>query len=249
MANNAATSWKRTSHNSNIVGSIGTTSDADYYKYTFSANDVVSFSATTAGSSHLALSLYNSAGTLLYDEKGVGTELGNNSGIFAYKISSAATYYVRVTTSNATTGSYTLSTDLAAASPPPVTSLGYDYYSFAVTNGQPLSIGIKSLTAGSLDFDLVNDADVVMASGVPGTTNFDKAQTFTPAATGTWFVRVTSSTTPDYQLTVTRGTALDTEVNDSSGSAQSLLGNVTLAQSPAVATKIGISSSQPPANC
>ncbi|MFL5331188.1 MAG: reprolysin-like metallopeptidase [Gemmataceae bacterium] len=219
-ANNVSGTWKRATYNSTITGSIGTTTDADYFKYHFTTGDVFSAAVTSGGNSHVAIALYNAAGTLLYNEKGVSTSFGNNSAMYAYDIVTTGDYYVKVSTVNATAGTYTLSTNLATSVTPPIPASGYDYYSFTVTAGQPLALGLKGLTAGTLSFDLLDANGVLAVSGSTGSANFDQTIGFTPSSSGTWFARVGATSNSDYQVLVARGAFIDSETNDSFATAE-----------------------------
>lgn len=224
-ANNAAAVWKRVNYTSQVSGSIASTSDVDYYKYTLAAGDNLAVNLTSSSGGDLSVAFYNAAGTLLFDDKGSTDAFGNNSAMFGYNIATAGAYYVRVSSVNSTTGTYSMTTSLSTSVAPPTPTAGTDVFSFPVTAGQPLSLGIEGLTAGVLDVALLDAGGAVMATGAAGPTNFDKALSFTPASTGTWFARITGDGNVDFQLVLNRGAAQDTEANDSFATAQALTNN------------------------
>ncbi|MBX7103175.1 MAG: pre-peptidase C-terminal domain-containing protein [Gemmataceae bacterium] len=222
---NASSVWKRVNYNATSTGSIGSVGDVDFVKYTLAAGDMFTATATSGGSADLAFALFNSAGTLLFDEKGLSDAYGLNSGLYGYRVATAGDYFVRVSGINSTTGSYTLNVDLSSTVTPPAPATGLDYFAFAVTAGQPFALGIDGLSAGTLNVDLVDASNTVLLSATAGTSNFDKVMTYLPAATGTLYARVTGAANVDYQLAITRGLAQDAETNDSFATAQIMLNN------------------------
>ncbi len=77
-----------------------------------------------------------------------------------------------------------------------------------------------------MTLELRDSADVVVATGVGGSTNLDMViNNFTAAAAGTYYARVTATTNVPYNLVVTRNAAFDTEANDTFATSQPIGGN------------------------
>lgn len=220
-ANNASSAWRRINYNATVAGSISSNTDVDFYRFFFNAGDVVSATATSSGGADLAVAFFSTTGQL-YDEKGVSDALGSNSAMYSYSIPTTGSYFVRVSGINGTTGPYSLSVDLGSSIPPPAATPGLDFYSFAATAGQPLSLGLDQFGAGTVSLELVDATNTVLATGVAGSTTFDRTLNFVPTATGTLYARVAGTPGVDYQLAVARGAALDAEPNSSFGLAQPL---------------------------
>lgn len=217
--------WRRVNYNSAVNGSIGSATDVDFIKYTFTAGDLVHATVTSGGTADTALAFFNAAGTLLFDEKGVSDAYGANSAMYGYRIPASGDYFFRVSSTASTTGSYSLSVDLSASTPPPAPAVGYDYYSFAVNAGEPLTLGVDALAAGALNVELLDAGNVLLSTGLAGATNIDRVLSYVPTATGTLYARVSGTANVDYQLMLSRGAALDTEANNSFATAQLLGGN------------------------
>ncbi|MBN9522630.1 VCBS repeat-containing protein, partial [bacterium] len=85
------------------------------------------------------------------------------------------------------------------------------------------SISVRLNTTPSVRLEVQDAVGNVVATATRGPTNYDRGLTFTPAAGGTYYVRVfgTNATTP-YTLVATRAAAFDAEANDSAATAQPL---------------------------
>jgi hypothetical protein len=100
-----------------------------------------------------------------------------------------------------------------------------DYYSFTATAGEPTSIILKNLSGGGTGLSLEDGSGAVLATGAGGAANFDLGiANFVPAATGTYYVRVSGAPAATYSLVVTKGAAFGTEANDNFATAQSIDG-------------------------
>ena len=199
--------------------SIATDGDEDYFAIQVTPmNDVTILRAVSTGSTDIVGYLFNSGGTELASDDNSGTDM--NFDVSA-RITTAGTYYVRVTSSGTATGGYALTVTTtsseygnAIASATPVvsgtaisgnidTGTNEDYFSIQLAEGDML----RATTTGSLD----TVGTILNSGGDPLATddnsgagmNFDVSY-MTPSA-GTYYVRVVSegSATGRYTLTVT----------------------------------------------
>src|SRR5262249_44728739 len=101
-----------------------------------------------------------------------------------------------------------------------------DFYSFTLAAGDTATVALQSLTVGAVEVRLVNAAGQTLAQGVAGATNLTRRiNNFNATAAGTYFLSVTGATNTDYNLVVTRNADFDTEGNNTTTAAQSLLSN------------------------
>ncbi len=102
-----------------------------------------------------------------------------------------------------------------------------DFYKFTAAAGERTTVALTALTgsAAGLTLQVLDGSGTVLATGSAGATNVDRLATFTPAATGTYYARLaTSSGAVTYSLVVTRNAAFDAEPNDSFATAQDISG-------------------------
>ena len=210
--------------------SIATERDQDYFSIQVTPmNDVTILRAVSTGSTDIVGYLYDSGGDQLAIDDNSGTDM--NFAVSA-RITTAGTYYVRVTSSGTATGGYALTVTTtsseygnAIASATPVvsgtaisgnidTGTNEDYFSIQLAEGDML----RATTTGSLD----TVGTILNSGGDPLATddnsgagmNFDVSY-MTPSA-GTYYIRVTSkgSATGRYTLTVTFIAADDDHGNE-----------------------------------
>ena len=200
-------------------GNIATDGDEDYFAIQVTPmNDVTILRAVSTGSTDIVGYLYDSGGTELAIDDNSGTDM--NFDVSA-RITTAGTYYVRVTSSGTATGGYALTVTItsseygnAIASATPVvsgtaisgnidTGTNEDYFSIQASGKGML----RAKTTGSLDTvgTILNSGGDTLATddNSGASTNFDVSY-MTPSA-GTYYVRVASSGTATgrYTLTVT----------------------------------------------
>ena len=120
-ATNFSTSWKAVNYRTQTQGQISPGSDADVFRYELAAGDRVSFVVSAAGALDARVSLLNASGQVVAVDDGtsVFTGAGGSSAIYSFLVGTAGTHYVRVASSNGSTGAYTLTAHLAAAGLPP----------------------------------------------------------------------------------------------------------------------------------
>src|SRR5439155_338749 len=91
--------------------------------------------------------------------------------------------------------------------------------------GEAAAVAVTALGAGSLNVELRNGSDAILATGVGGASNLTTAIShFVPATTGTYYVRITGDSNVPYSVVVTRNAAFGSEPNDTFATAQSLDG-------------------------
>lgn len=96
-----------------------------------------------------------------------------------------------------------------------------DYYAFTLGAGQRTTI---AAVGGVGTLQLRNSSDVVIATGVGGSTNVtSEINNFQVAAAGTYYITVSGGGA--YNLLVTRGAAFDTHPNQSMATAQNITGS------------------------
>lgn len=208
-ANNFASGWRRVNYASDVAGTVST-SDTDFFRYDFAAGDLVTVNASAAAGVETRVALLSAAGTVLAAEDGTSTGPGTSSPIYAYRIATGGTYYLRVQ-ANSGSGSYVAQVRLSTMLPLPAV----DYYSVTLAAGERISVAALVATAGTLNVELRDGADGVLASGTTGATNLTKEiAPFAAPAAGTYYLRVNASQGLDYRLVIVRGGAFDTETND-----------------------------------
>ena len=217
-----------------VTGSIDPATDRDYFSIIVSGSGTLR--ASTTGSTDTIGHLYDSDGMELATDDNTGTD-GNFD--FSHNITAAGTYYIRVTGS--TTGAYSLSVAFdkhgdTRATATPVTSgtavtgeinpdTDEDYFSIIVSRTGIL----RASTTGSTDTigHLYDSDGMELATddntGTDGNFNFSHSIT----AAGTYYVRVTSSSTGSYSLTVT----FATDHGDTRATATSITSGVAVAGS------------------
>jgi hypothetical protein len=98
-----------------------------------------------------------------------------------------------------------------------------DYYSFSANPGDVISAALKNLAGTGTNVFLEDEAGAVLATGVGGSTNYERGIRSFPITTcGTYYLRVSGTVGATYNLVVTRNAAFDTEANDTIATAQSL---------------------------
>src|SRR5262249_41948432 len=99
-----------------------------------------------------------------------------------------------------------------------------DFYAFTLAAGDTATVALQSLTGGAVEVRLVNSAGQTLAQGIAGATNLTRRiNNFSATAADTYFLSVTGATNTDYNLVVTRNADFDTEGNNTTAVAQSLL--------------------------
>jgi hypothetical protein len=162
-ANNASGAWRSVGFTTTGTGTI-TSGDTDLYAYSFSVGDVVNFVTQSTSSLAPQSALLNSVGTViaLDDGTGISGGAGGSSPILGYVITTAGTYYHRVT-GGSTTGSYIRNVGHSTTTPPTVAAPGEDYYAFTLAAGVPVSLALKNLSTGTLDVTILDGTNAVVA--------------------------------------------------------------------------------------
>ncbi len=95
-----------------------------------------------------------------------------------------------------------------------------DYYSVDLAASQPATIVLADLVDAGVEFELLDSAETVLATGTGGVIS-----NFEVPANGTYYIRVFGDVRHDYNLVVSVDAAFDTEPNDTQDTAQPLAGN------------------------
>jgi hypothetical protein len=210
-ANDATSAWRAAQYASSTTASAGA-GDNDYYRFQFTAGDVVTLQAkATGGAADLALALFNSAGTQIAAEGGDSTGAGADSNLYAFVVPATGSYFARVRPT-AGTGTYTLNAWLATINPPGPVTAGGDDFAFTADAGQFISVALADSSAGSLTVELLDSLGATVATGAPGA-NAQSLLSAQALSAGTYYLRVTGDQNLDYSLVVVRGGAFEAEPN------------------------------------
>lgn len=224
-ANDASGAWRQVNYQFGVSGSI-TAGDTDIFAYQFTAGDIVALTVNADPSLSPQSALLNSAGTVLAAEDGTSSSAGpgGTSPLYGYVIPSTGTYYHRVQAQSGT-GTYSADVYRSTTAVVPLLAPAKDLYSFALTSGQIVSVGLKNISVGGLDISILDSGGAVVATGVSGATNLDESiSSYTAASTGTYYVQVAGGGNVVYRVLVAIGAAQDTEPNDSFAAAQPIGG-------------------------
>lgn len=101
-----------------------------------------------------------------------------------------------------------------------------DLYAVSLTAGQKVDISATNPNDGTgagLDLALLDSGGGTLATGAGGSANLGKAISgFTPATTGTYYVRMSGASSVPYNVVVTRDAGFDKEDNNSFATAQDI---------------------------
>jgi extracellular elastinolytic metalloproteinase len=223
-ANNASASWRPVKYLASASGTI-TGGDADLFRYSLTAGDVVTLVARSNGTLIPQAALLDAAGNALATEDGTSGTAGPGgfSPIYAYNIPNTGDYFFRVTGASGTTGSYSAEVYLSTPSSWSLLPAGRDLYQFSLAAGQNAVLTLNELSGGSAGIAILDAGGAVVASGVSGFTNITEITTdFIAPSAGTYFAEVSGDPGVEYQLAVMRGGTFDAEDNNSFAAAQNL---------------------------
>jgi hypothetical protein len=157
-ANNASSSWRAVQYLSHTTGAISATTDVDYYRYQFSAGDLVTINIDSTSTLDAKVSLLRSDGATLALEDGTSgfaSPYDKDSPVYAYIIPASGNYYVKVEGTSSTTGSYIADVYLSTAKPAPA-----GYGSLIQTNIGVQMSGVNQSAYVRIPFGMDNPADV-----------------------------------------------------------------------------------------
>jgi hypothetical protein len=121
-ANDISTSWRHVQYLSHTTASSSGASAVDYFKYKFTAGDLVTINVDSTGSQHMKATLYNSTGTTVIAlEDGTSTRASPynlDSEIYSFIIPTTGVYYVKAT--GVAAGPYNMDVYLSTTTPPPL---------------------------------------------------------------------------------------------------------------------------------
>lgn len=100
-----------------------------------------------------------------------------------------------------------------------------DFYSFDLTAGQSVTVGLNNLAAGNATFSLLSPAGQTIAlASTDATTNLNSViSNYFVTTSGTYYVKVHGESEAVYNLVVTRNADFDTENNHDRSHAQQIL--------------------------
>ena len=227
-----------------VNGNLETALDQDWFSIVVSSTDLtgkdfLTLTASTTGGTNTMGAIYDSDGMQLAADSNSGASTNFN---VSYNITSAGTYYVRVTSEGSASGMYTLTVTVSdgdygntrgtAAQVTLATAIAghinpgtdEDYFSISVSSTDLAGIDfltLRATTTGSLDTvgHIYNIGGTELATNDNGVSigmNFDVSARIT--STGTYYVKVSSSGsgTGMYGLTVTTTTGDHSDMRDTS---------------------------------
>jgi hypothetical protein len=161
-SNDASSSWRAVQYLSQTTGSISTTSDADFYRYQFTAGDLVTVNINSTSSLNAKVTLLKSNGTTvaaLEDGSSVfASPYDLDSPLYAYIIPTSGDYYVKVEGISSTTGAYGADLYLSTTTPPPSGEAIYD--SLIQTDVDAEMSGVNSSAYIRIPFSVENPGDI-----------------------------------------------------------------------------------------
>ena len=186
-------------------GTIATPGQSDWYKVTLTAGGHYELTAGGGTLSGATVTLYNSSGTVLTSGSGaaffeptttgtyyVGAS-GANTGTYTVGVTSAAVDFLGTT---ATTGTVAVGGSVSGN----IANAGQqDWFKVSLTSGTKYSFGISG-ALNNADVALYDSTGHLVAGGS------SSATTFTPSASGTYYVGAASSTSNTGAFTVSVGT-------------------------------------------
>ena len=102
-----------------------------------------------------------------------------------------------------------------------------DWYRLYLNAGQQTTVGLATLSSGSVTVNLYDASGNLLATGVGAKNLAEVISNFLPASSGYYYVHV-SGHDAAYSLVVTKGAGFDTESNDSLAAAQDVGGNTRM---------------------
>lgn len=218
-ANNISTSWRNVNFLSTTTGNIATTTDSDFVSYALTAGDLVTMTVTSTSSLDAKLKLLNASGAVVAVEDGTSVGLSGDSAIYSYRVPTTGTYFAQVQ-SNTGTGTYSLTAHRSTESTVPLPPLTPDLYAIAMAAGETVRVGLDTAT-GTPTLNILNASGTVLSSGASAGV-YESHVTYTAAAAGTYYARVSNSSVGSYSLIAVTGAALDLEANDTFAAPQAL---------------------------
>ena len=128
-ADDASAGWRAAQYRSSTTGAVTGSGPAapDYFKYRFTAGDVVTVMVDSVSGLNAAATLYapNGATVVAQDNVprfGIPADAVTDARLLAYRVPATGVYYVQVGSSDDTSGAYRLDVYLSTPTPPPVGS-------------------------------------------------------------------------------------------------------------------------------
>lgn len=220
LATNVSSSWKRVQYSSRTSGMIVDASDSDYFKYTFSAGDVVTIVGDSDGNP-IQAALLNSSGTALTSDGGDSNAFPD-SPVYSYFIPAGGTYYVRMT-SQVGNLAYNADVYLSSATAPPAPFVLNDHYSFTMTIGESVSLALKGVSSDAMTMKLLSSSGATIALAHGAENASQMISNFVSPVSQTFYVAVSGGAGTEYTLVAVKNADFDAEPNNSSATAQPIL--------------------------
>ncbi|MFI5377923.1 MAG: S8 family serine peptidase [Tepidisphaerales bacterium] len=227
-ATDLSQAWRAVQYVSTTSGLISSQTDQDYYSYTLHAGDLLSVYVKAIGASSIdsAVSLLNSAGTVIAADDGFTNYLNADSGIWSYVVPADGVYYVEVYSVTGF-GPYTASVYLSAATPPPQPAPVPDFYSVSLLAGEHVSAAVSTAQPGAIALELQDSTGTPMVDGVAAANASGLISDFVAPSTGTYYLRVQGDRNLDYVLWISRDSGVETDPNNTPAQATPLAASGT----------------------
>src|SRR5262249_2998454 len=155
QANDFSDSWRPVQYLSQTAAAINPAADTDFYRYQFTAGDLVTVDIhPTSTGLRPRVNLLNASGTVIVLESGSPAINDREPPIYPYITPSPGAYYVQVSGLSGT-GTYEADVYLSTDTPPPPPSFGYDYYSFSLLAGESATLAVKGQTGTNVNLELL----------------------------------------------------------------------------------------------
>jgi hypothetical protein len=109
QSNDVTSAWALASYRSHTAGTISSASDSDFYKFTFTAGDIVTARVDSTSTLDAKVSLLDSAGNALASDDGSAegppSPDNRDANVYAFHVTTTGTYYVKVSAASGT-GAY-----------------------------------------------------------------------------------------------------------------------------------------------
>ena len=227
QATDMSNSWKAVQYVSTTAATAG--GNSDYYKFLFNAGDMVTIRTQSVGDNETRTHLLNSSGATLAYDSGEFISPLVDSPIYAYLIPTTGTYYIQDDAQTGTT-TYTNAVYLSSAFAPLTPTAGVDDYSVTLAMGDHITVGLKSVSTGTVSVGLLDSSGNPITQGVATSQNYDSViSNFAVPSSGLYYLQISGTKNDVYDLVVTKNATLDIESNNSLATAQPLDSTTQLA--------------------
>jgi hypothetical protein len=158
-ADNLSSSWRAVDYQSHIGGGTNFGSSQDWFKYQFTAGDLVTVYLNSTSSTHGTVALTDAAGNVLVQENGTSTPATDtlDSYVYSFIVPSTGTYYLRTVKTGSTTGSYNFDVYLSSTTRPPHPANFSGQYASGVQSGM---FGVNATDYLRVPFNVADPAAI-----------------------------------------------------------------------------------------